>query len=140
MTLTWPDTLPKPTRNSWQVQLMDARRKTQPDQGPPSYRRKFSSVPKMVSLSVVLDRSQRAIFDHFYEQECGHGVHLFEMIDPSTDGWKLLTTDGQQLLTSDGTPISLTSTWLCRFGEPVPVETIHSQVRFTKAFNIVVMP
>ncbi|MBU2867143.1 hypothetical protein [Pacificibacter marinus] len=140
MILSWPDTLPKPERNTWQLSPQDARHKRQPDQGPVSYRRKFSSVAKIVSLSVDLDRNQKAIFDNFYHDDCAEGTRLFWMPDPTTDGWPLLTSDGRPLLTSDGAPLLMSAKWLCSFGDQVPVETISGQVKFRKNFNVQVMP
>jgi hypothetical protein len=140
MILTWPNTLPKPERNTWQLQPQDARHKRQPDQGPVGYRRKFSSVAKSVALSVDLDRNQKAIFDNFYHHDCAEGVHLFWMPDPTTDGWSLLASDGRPLLTSDGVPLLLSKKLLCSFGDSVPVESISGQVHFRKTFSLQVMP
>lgn len=140
MILTWPDTLPKPERNTWQLSPQDARHKRQPDQGPVGYRRKFSSVAKNVGLSVELDRNQKAIFDTFYHRDCAEGVNLFWMPDPTTDGWAMLASDGRPLLTSDGAPLLMAAKWLCTFGDQVPVETISGQVKFRKNFNVQVMP
>lgn len=138
--LTWPDELPRPERNTWQVQPQDARRKRQGDVGPPTYRRRFSRVPKLVTLSVVLDRNQKAIFDNFYHYDCDEGSALFRMPDPTTDGWPLLTSDGVPMLTGDGVPLLLAAQWLCAWGDQTPVETIQGQIEFRKTFSVVVMP
>ncbi|SLN37956.1 hypothetical protein AQS8620_01416 [Aquimixticola soesokkakensis] len=140
MILTWPPTLPKPERKTWQVTPQDARAKRQADAGPPSFRRRFSSVSKTVNLSLVLTRNGKAIFDRFFHEDCAEGTHLFWMPDPTTDGWPLLATDGRPLLTAEGAPILLAAQWLCSFGEQVPVETVEGQVEFRKTFSVVVMP
>ncbi len=137
--LDWPTDLPHPERSSWQMQPQDARRKRQASVGPPSYRRRFSRVPKLVTLSVVLSRNEKAIFDNFYHDECAEGSLLFHMPDPTTDGWPLLTSDGQPMLMSDGTPLLLSAIWLCAWGDQTPAETIQG-IEFRKTFSVVVMP
>lgn len=139
MILVWPHTLPRPERNSWQMTPQDARRKRQSDAGPPAYKRRFSSVTKMVSLSLVLSRNERAVFDNFFHDDCAEGSRLFRMPDPTTDGWAMLASDGSQLLTTDGQPMLLAGSWLCSWGDQLPAETIQG-IEFRKTFNIVVMP
>lgn len=139
MIAVWPSELPRPERDSWQKQSQEARRKTQADVGPPRYRRRFSGVPKLVTLSVLLNRNQCAIFDKFFEEECSQGALRFWMPDPATDGWTLLASDGRPLLTTDGQPILLAKRWLCAWGDQLPVETVVG-IEFRKSFSIVVLP
>lgn len=140
MILTWPSELPRPERNSWQSAPQEARRKTQSDVGPVRWRRRFSSVARSISLSVILTRDLRAVFDRFYDDDCAHGSRLFWMPDPTTDGWPMLTGDGDELLLPDGSPVLLSARWLCSWGDQLPTETIHGQVEFKKSFNITVLP
>ncbi len=140
MIATWPDTLPHPERKTWNLQHQDARRKRQPESGPPGYRRRFSSAADFVSLSVVLTRAEKAVFDQFYRHDCAGGSRLFWMPDPTTDGWALLYTDGQPLLVDDSTPLLISATWLCAWGDEPPQESVVGQVEFRKTFQIVVMP
>jgi hypothetical protein len=140
MIQTWPATLPHPERSTWQVTPQEARRKTQSDAGPPRYRRRFSGVAKMVTMSVILTRSQKAVFDRFFHDDCAEGSLTFYMPDPTTDGWKLLTGDGVPLLTAGGAPILLSARWLCAWGDQLPAETIHGQLEFKKTFSLVVLP
>lgn len=139
MIATWPDTLPRPERSGWQLQPQEARRKRQSDAGPPAYRRRFSSVAKMVSLSVLLTRNQKAIFDRFFHETCAEGSLRFWMPDPSTDGWKLYSTDGQPLMVDDSTLLLLSERWLCAWGDQLPTETVQG-IEFRKSFSIVVVP
>ncbi|MBC7313602.1 MAG: hypothetical protein H5U11_14005, partial [Rhizobium sp.] len=62
---SWPSTLPRPERNTWQETPMEARLKRNPEAGPPGYRRRFSGVPEAVSLSILVDRNNKAVFDNF---------------------------------------------------------------------------
>lgn len=135
----WPSDLPRPERSTWQLTPQDARRKTQSEAGPPRYRRRFSSAAKMVTLSVILSRNGKAIFDRFFHEDCAEGAHLFYMPDPTTEGWPLLAANGSPLLTSDGAPILLGGRWLCAWGDQLPTETVQG-VEFKKTFSVVVMP
>ena len=139
MIMTWPSTLPRPERSSWQLTSQDARRKRQSDAGPPAYRRRFSSVSKLVTLSLVLTRNQRQVFDQFFHDHCDEGSRLFYMPDPTTEGWPLLASDGRPLLVSPGVPLLLSGRWLCSWGDQVPTETVQGR-EFRKAFGVVVMP
>lgn len=135
----WPPELPKPERNTWQSTPQEARLKRQSDAGPPGYRRRFSSAATMVTLSVILSRNQKAIFDRFFAVDTRRGALMFWMPDPTTDGWPMLTSDGVPVLTIDGQPVLLSARWLVTFGESLPVETIQG-IEFRKSFNVVVMP
>jgi len=138
-TLEWPSELPLPERNTWQSRTQDPRQRRGNDAGPPAYRRKYSSAALEVSLSVILTRDERAIFDQFYLADTKHGTAVFTMPDPTTDGWALMGSDGSGLLTDDSAPILLSGEWLCQFGETVPAETITG-IDFRKSFSILVMP
>lgn len=140
MIMTWPTELPRPERQSWQVQPQDARRHRQSDAGAPAYRRRFSSPARTVSLSLILSRGQKGVFDRFFHEDCAEGARLFRMPDPTTDGWRMHTADGAPLLTGDGRPLLLAAQWLCAWGDRPPVETVFGQVEFRKAFNVVVIP
>lgn len=135
----WPADLPKPQRDGFQGQIMDPRKRKATETGPPGYRRRWSSVARAVSLSIDVTRSQKAIFDNFYEDETGMGSLPFWMPDPLTDGWALLDAEGNAVLSGDGAPILLSAQWLCLFGDETPMESIRG-VRFVIAFSVAVMP
>lgn len=140
MIQNWPEVLPRPERATWQLSPQDARRKTQSEAGPVRYRRRFSSVARMVNLSLILSRSQKAVFDRFFHADCAEGARLFYMPDPTTDRWPMLADDGSPLVTTTGQPILLAKRWLCSWGDQLPTETIYGQVEFKKTFGIVVLP
>lgn len=139
MILTWPTSLPRPERTSWQLQRQDARRRRQGDAGPPAFARRFSSAATLVTLSVLLTRSQRETFDQFFQEDCEDGSLLFRMPDPTTEGWRMKDASGAQIYATDGTPLLMSKTWLCAWGDQLPRETILG-IEFRKTFNIVVMP
>lgn len=134
----WPTSLPRPERNTWQSQPQDARLKRQSDAGPPGFRRRFSQAAKTVTLSVLLSRNQKAVFDRFFEADTRGGSLLFWMPDPTTDGWPMLTADGVPVLNGAGQPVLLSARWLCLF-DAMPAEAIVG-IEFRKSFSVVVMP
>lgn len=136
----WPAELPRPERDSWQVQRQDARRKRAPEVGAPGYRRRFSGVGQSVTLSLLLSRAQREVFDHFWTVDCAEGTGLFRMPDPTTDGWPVLASDGTPLLGPGGAPVLMSRLWLCAWGDAPPVQTIFGQVEFRLSFSVVVIP
>lgn len=135
----WPAALDRFERPGWQVQPQDSRQRRASEAGPPGYRRRFSSVARGVSLSIVLSRNEKAIFDQFYDEDCAHGSREFWMPDPSTHGWPLLSDAGTPLM-SAGRPLLLAERWLCAWGDPPPTESIVGQVQFRKTFGIWVLP
>lgn len=139
MIMTWPTSLPRPERTSFQRQRQDARRRRQGEAGPPAYGRRFSSAATMVTLSVLLTRSQRETFDNFYVEDCLDGSRLFRMPDPTTEGWPLKDPTGAQLYDESGAPLLMSGSWLCAWGDQPPRETVLG-IEFRKSFNIVVMP
>lgn len=136
---SWPTELPHPERESWSLSRQDGRMKLRSDAGPPRYRRRFSAVAKLVSLSIIVDRNGKAIFDRFFEETTEDGSLLFYMPDPTTDGWHLFTGAGARLLKSDGTPLLLAGSWLCAWGDQTPTDTILG-VEFRISFSVAVMP
>lgn len=139
MTAIWPSSLPRPERQPYGRQPDEARLERKAETGPLAFRRRFSSVARLVALSIDIDRNQKAIFDRFYETDTKEGSLPFSMPDPTTHEWLLFTADGQQILAVDGTPILLTAHWLCVFGKSRPSEAIRG-VRFQISFQVAVMP
>lgn len=139
MILDWPATLPRPERSTWQARPQEARRRRQSDAGPPAFRRRFSAVPQIVSLSLILSRADRQVFDTFFAVACAQGANLFRMPDPTTDGWPALDEAGAPILTATGEPLLLSAIWLCAWGDEPPVETLVG-LEFRKAFSVAVLP
>jgi hypothetical protein len=135
----WPAELPRPERSTWQMVPQEARRKSRSDAGPTTYRRRFSAVARMVTLSVLLSRNEKAVFDRFFHETCAEGSSLFYMPDPTTEGWALLSSDGSPILTDAGLPLLLAGRWLCSWGDSLPTEAVVG-IEFRKSFSVVVMP
>lgn len=136
----WPRELVKFERSGWQVQPQDARLRRHGDVGPPGYRRRFSAAGRIASMSLVVDRFQKAVFDHFFEVTCAKGSRLFRMPDPSTWGWDLRVDAQTAIFSADGQRILLAASWLCTFGDELPTETMVNDVEFRKTFSVNVMP
>lgn len=136
----WPPGLTRFERAGWQSQPQDARRRSQTDVGPPRFRRRSSSAARMVGLSLITSRDERAVFDAFYEDTCVQGSLVFRMPDPATDGWQILDDAGAPLLTGTGAPFLLSAYWLCAWGDQPPVETLDGDVEFRKEFQVWVLP
>lgn len=137
--LSWPESLPKPERQTYGFRTDDPRMKRAGEAGPPAYRRLVSSSASRMSLSITVDRSDRQVFWDFYTVDCADGTKTFNMLDPITDGWALLGGDGTPLLLEDGTPILLSRVLLCKWGDEPPQETM-SGVEFKIGFGVVIMP
>ncbi len=135
----WPSELPPPERQSFQMTSMEARLKRQSEAGPPAYRRRFSSIPKPITMSIVVARDLKGVFDTFYEETTSAGSLPFYMPDPTSDGWPMLTEHSLPMLTSDGVPILVAAQWLCLFGESIPAATAIG-MKFRISFNVTVMP
>lgn len=135
----WPTQLPKPERSTYQMTPGEARLKRRTDAGAPAYRRRFSGIPKLVTMSILVTRAGKSIFDLFYENDTRSGSLPFTMPDPTTDGWPLTDAAGNPLFDGAGNPLRMSGTWLCMFGDQQPIETIIGK-EFRKSFSITVLP
>lgn len=136
---TWPAALPRPERNTFQKTAIDGRLKRRSDNGTPRYRPRFSKVPYLVSLSIVVTRSGKTVFDEFYDQTTRGGALPFWMPDPTTEGWPMTDEAGNPLTDGNGKPLLMSGNWLCLFGDTPPAETIVG-IEFRKSFSITVLP
>lgn len=136
---TWPAALPRPERNTFQKTPAEARLKRRSDAGAPAYRLRFSGVPYLVNMSIVVSRSGKATFDDFYEDTTRWGSLPFWMPDPTTEGWPMTDEAGNTVLDGNGHPVLMSGTWLCMFGDTPPTETVIG-IQFRKTFSVTVMP
>lgn len=140
MSLPWyPTTLPAPLAENFREARGDGRTVGRTDAGPPIRRRRFSAVPKSVSFSTILYPHELSKFNRFYEEDTAEGTLPFLMPDPINNGALLLTAGGVPLLTAGGSPILITSTWLCVFGDELPVVT-PSGLEWRVTFSLLVLP
>ena len=90
-------------------------------------------------MQFLLTREEREIFDHFYTETLSEGTGLFRMPNPTIEQWPILTESGLPLLSEGGSTLEGAATWLCRFGDQVPTETVIG-TRFQKNVEVVVLP
>lgn len=92
-----------------------------------------------MSLTVLLNADELAVFNAFYDDTTGGGIGLFYMPDPINDGVPLAGPDGKALLGQDGSPILITSRWLCMFGEQPPRDS-RVDLETRVSFQVQVLP
>lgn len=135
----WPAELPRPNRSGFSRSKGETRRITKPDQGPPRTRRARSKNADTIQMTITVSRDGLAVFDAFFEDVLGGGSLPFLMADPETDDWPLLGADGVALTDETGQPLLVASTWVCMFGEQLPVSA-PAGVEWQVSFGISVMP
>lgn len=135
----YPEELPRPLQDPYQLARGDGRIVSRNDAGPPNIRGRFSSVVDTVHFSTFLSRAQLARFERFYLEDTKRGAKPFLLADPGTDGWPLLADDGSPLLTEDSVPLLLAETWLVTFGGKLPVIT-NRALHWTVTFEVSVLP
>ncbi len=135
----WPATLPRPNREGYQHQAGDARRRTQPDAGPPRSSRKLSAVPDTVAMVFDLSTDQLGRLDRFFREDCRGGAKVFSMPNWPVHGLPLLSSTGEALLTSTGEPLVIAASWLCLFGDGLP-SRVPLGHRWRASFQILVLP
>lgn len=136
--ILWPERLGRPMQEGYQRQRNETRQRSAPDRGPRRTNRRTTRLADTVALTLDFDRSEKAIFDWFYEQETEEGLRWFVMPEPTTHGWALKTSDGAPLHTHDGEPILLSRWQRCQFGDQQPAETVYG-VRFRISFTLDVL-
>ncbi|MBY6117400.1 hypothetical protein KUW09_24625 [Mameliella alba] len=118
----WPVELPRPLRSAYAETLQDNRRRRAAEHGVPRYAPRYSGVPALVQLKLVLDPEQQGLLDRFYRSDLATGTLPFWMPDPRRDGLPLLDTDGTPLLFEDDTPILGERVMLCLWGDEPPLK------------------
>lgn len=76
-TITWPDTLPLPTVQGYNVEPGETIIRTEMDAGLARHRRRFTDVPSKVSVRWIMRRDQYAIFEGWYRWHAREGASFF---------------------------------------------------------------
>lgn len=86
---SWPSTLPEyPDQTSFSETIQDPVIRTEMDSGPKKNRLRFTAVPELYSMSMVMTRVQRATFIDFYKNDLNYGVDEFSWYHPvDVDGF-----------------------------------------------------
>lgn len=77
MTTTWPDTLPLPTVDGYNIQPGEAILRTEMEAGMARQRRRFTDVPTKVSVRWIMRRDQYAVFEGWYRWNAKEGANWF---------------------------------------------------------------
>lgn len=85
----WPAGLPQYVlQQGFRESLGDARIETAMEAGKPKTRRRYTAVPRQISVTLACDLSQRATLNSFYETTTKHGTLPFDWVDPVTQAPK----------------------------------------------------
>ena len=77
MQIIWPQTLPLPTVQGYEVQPGDSILRTEMEAGLARQRRRFTDVPTKVSVRWIMRRDQYAIFEGWYRWHAREGANWF---------------------------------------------------------------
>jgi len=77
--ITWPTTLPLPTVDGYGVQPGDAILRTDMEAGLARQRRRFTSVPSIISVRWLMTRNQFAVFEAWYKKYAKEGAEFFDI-------------------------------------------------------------
>jgi hypothetical protein len=80
---TWPSTLPQYVeQDSFSETIRNPVVSTEMDAGPKKYRLRYTAVPEMFTISMVLTSAERLIFLAFYKVNLHYGVDEFTWVHP----------------------------------------------------------
>ncbi len=79
MEILWPDTLPLPTVQGYNIQPGDTILRTEMEAGLARQRRRFTSAPTKVSVRWIMRRDQYAIFEGWYRWHAKEGANWFSI-------------------------------------------------------------
>lgn len=79
MEILWPDTLPLPTVQGYNIQPGDTILRTEMDAGLARQRRRFTNAPTKVSVRWIMRRDQYAIFEGWYRWHAKEGANWFSI-------------------------------------------------------------
>ena len=95
--VTWPASLPQePEVNGYNETPPELTQMTEPDEGPPIVRRFATAGPRLISMTMIMDKDQVETLETFMYTTLAGPVLPFDWVHP----WKLTTQSFQ----FDGTP------------------------------------
>jgi hypothetical protein len=77
--IIWPDTLPLPTVQGYNIQPGDTILRTEMEAGLARQRRRFTNAPTKVSVRWIMRRDQYAIFEGWYRWHAKEGANWFSI-------------------------------------------------------------
>jgi hypothetical protein len=82
--IRYPDNLPGIRASGFQSQYQDPVIRTQMDAGPVKQRLRYTAAPKKFTGTVIVDESEREIFEAWFTETLGFGTLRFVMQNPQT--------------------------------------------------------
>jgi hypothetical protein len=82
--IRYPDSLPGVRSGGFQSQYQDPIIRTKMDAGPVKQRLRYTAVPKQFTCTVVVDETERGIFEDWFTETLGFGALRFVMENPQT--------------------------------------------------------
>lgn len=77
VSINYPDSLPLPIRNGYQVNHVSPMMRTELDTGRARQRRRYTSVPSIVSVSWIFTQPQAAVFESWFRYGLVDGSEWF---------------------------------------------------------------
>lgn len=100
----WPPQLPKPKLDGYSLALQPAFVRSDMDAGPARQRRRFTQAPTDITMELVLDQSQMAIFEAWYEHRIDSGAAWFDA--PMLNGQGVTTIEARFIEPWQSQPVS----------------------------------
>ena len=82
--ISYPPGLPGIRASGFRSQYKDPVIRTQMDAGPVKQRLRYTAVPKQVTGTIVVDETERAVFEAWFTETLGFGTLRFMMENPET--------------------------------------------------------
>ena len=146
MVAIWPSDLPNSVlRAGYSDQIPDGRMRSKMSTGPAKVRRLTTSMPRSISVGLLLNTDQRERLLQFWDDDLRGGTLVFWLRDQVSDArsWDA-QSDGASLgpvLSEDEAPILIDSWWLCRIGEGgVAYEPAEIPGSWIASFTLEVLP
>jgi hypothetical protein len=82
--IRYPDSLPGIRAGGFQSEYRDPVIRTQMDAGPVKHRLRYTAAPKIFTASIVVDETEREIFEAWFTETLAFGTLRFAMTNPQT--------------------------------------------------------
>jgi hypothetical protein len=82
--ISYPESLPGIRSNGFQSEYQDPVIRTQMDAGPVKQRLRYTAAPKRLTGTIVVDESERELFEAWFTETLGFGTLRFVMQNPQT--------------------------------------------------------
>jgi hypothetical protein len=119
---TWPDTLPVPRRDGYNIKPVPSYARTAMDSGTSRQRRRFVTTPTNLTITLRMTTAELGIYETFFEEAIFGGSAWFLM--PIYNGQGKAMVQVRQTDTHSETPVTDSDLWDVSF----PVESLSMPV------------